>query len=342
MRTSNGYLAWFLVLSSVIWGCGGETGTEPPEEETISPTASLYLTAALDIMEENSINRYQIDWPPFRAEAFSVAGTAQSTSDTYDAIRYALQQLGDHHSFFRPPGGQSQQFLGPDPMQTGPSATHLGAGIGYVNVSTFSGSGALAAELAQNYHTMIEGVDTLGTCGWVVDLRGNLGGNMWPMVAGVGPIVGEGVLGFFVDPDSVVNTWRYKNGASIMDSFVLTQVESPYRLISPDPPVAVITDDRTASSGEATAIAFRGRPDARSFGQPTYGVSTANRGFALSDGASIFLTVSTMADRTGKLYGYKLPPDELVAGEKTGDPATDLPLAAAMTWLLAHAACTVN
>ena len=108
---------------------------------------------------------------------------------------------------------------------------------------------------------------------------------MWPMVAGVGPIVGEGILGFFVDPDSVVSTWRYVQGKSLLDAATITQAGDPYELMSPDPPVAVLTDGRTASSGEATTIAFRGRPHARSFGEPTWGVSTAHRGYLLSHGA---------------------------------------------------------
>jgi carboxyl-terminal processing protease len=179
----------------------------------------------------------------------------------------------------------------------------------------------------------------LGVCGWVVDLRGNTGGNMWPMIAGVGPIVGEGILGFFVDPDSVVKTWAYQDGGSLLDGVVLTLASSPYELVAPNPPVAVLTDGRTASSGEATTIAFRGRPDSKSFGGPTWGVSTANRGFTLSDGAMLILTVSTMADRTGRLYGAEVVPDQSVQGEKTGDPATDQPLAAAMEWLREHPVC---
>ena len=30
------------------------------------------------------------------------------------------------------------------------------------------------------------------------DLRGNIGGNMWPMIAGVGPILGDGIIGWIV------------------------------------------------------------------------------------------------------------------------------------------------
>lgn len=45
--------------------------------------------------------------------------------------------------------------------------------------------------------------------------------------------------------------------------------------------VAVLTGSRTASSGEVVAIAFRGRPRTRSFGEPTVELSTANRTFLL-------------------------------------------------------------
>jgi hypothetical protein len=42
------------------------------------------------------------------------------------------------------------------------------------------------------------------------------------------------------------------------------------------PKVAVLIDRRTGSSGEAIAIAFRGRPETRFFGDHTEGASIAN------------------------------------------------------------------
>ncbi|NNF26841.1 MAG: peptidase S41, partial [Gemmatimonadetes bacterium] len=165
---------------------------------------------------------------------------------------------------------------------------------------------------------------------------GNTGGNMWPMIAGVGPILGEDTVGFFVDPDSIFRSWSYVEGeARINDSPVNAAIPA-YELEAPGPHVAVLTDSLTASSGEAVAVAFRGRDGARSFGQPTWGLSTANAPFLLDDGAVIFLTVSTMVDRAGVVYGGEVAPDEVVMGEKTGDPQTDEVLEAALTWLTAQ------
>jgi carboxyl-terminal processing protease len=81
--------------------------------------------------------------------------------------------------------------------------------------------------------------------------------------------------------------------------------------------VAVLTDGRTASSGEAVAVAFRGRPGVLSYGAATYGFSTGNETVRLPDGALLRITSSRFADRTGLVYGGPLPVDV-----PAGDPLT--------------------
>jgi hypothetical protein len=339
----------WVLTAAVAVGCTDAGPSEP--EADLAPLAAFYLDDALDVMELNSIRRYEIDWNAFRAQARADAIGAVTPSDVYPTIIAALERIGDNHSFFR---GAGQAQLAPEMSSRSPgrapfagegrefavaepTAGLVAPGVGYVDVPAFSGGGQDAEALAATYHRLIEGVDTLGqTCRWVVDLRGNTGGNMWPMVAGIGPVLGGDTLGFFVDPDTVVSPWIYEDGEARIAEVVITAVEPGYDLESPAPNVAVLTDSLTASSGEAVAVAFRGRPRARSFGGATWGVSTANAAFPLSDGAVIFLTVATMADRLGTLYGDALDPDEPVAGSKTGDPMTDAALGAALRWLAAQ------
>lgn len=317
-----------------------------PSEPTapfLGVNAELYLIDALDIMQFNSIRKYEIDWTTFRATARADAENlaAVDPADTYPAIEAALERIGDNHSFFRPPmaAPTAAPPVGTSPLLAEPTTDLVAPGVGYVDVPAYSGGGAEGDALASSYHDLIESVDTLGTsCRWVVDLRGNTGGNMWPMLVGVGPILGAtDTVGFFVDADSVVTSWFYGQGqAGTGDTLVIAQADSAYELVNPDPYVAVLTDGQTASSGEAIAVAFRGRAGTRAFGEATWGVSTANAAFPLDDGAVIFLTVATMADRTGMLYGGQLVPDEVVSGTKTGDPADDAVLGAALTWLQAQ------
>jgi hypothetical protein len=334
------HLSWVL---TVLVASACDAGPSELDGPFLGIQAELYLNAALDVMEFNSIKRYEIDWPAFRAaaRADAEASAAVGPADTYPAIVAALDRLGDNHSFFRAPGGTQLAMSSSAqsaPALVDPSTQLVAPGVGYVDVPAYSGGGAEGDTLASNYHRLIESVDTLGTsCRWVIDLRGNTGGNMWPMLAGVGPILGEDTVGFFVDPDSVINTWLYEGGRAAVGDTVIAIASPAYELISPLPFVAVLTDGATASSGEAIAVAFRGRNGARSFGEATWGVSTANAAFLLQDGAVIFLTVSTMADRLGTLYGTELMPDEVVSGgTKTGDVASDVVLGAAVSWLEAQ------
>lgn len=338
---------WTLLLAGLLGTAGAcSDGKSPTEGEAEDPGVA-YVNAALDIMEAHSIKRYEVNWPTLRGNTLQVAGPAPTQEERYAAVRYAIAALGDNHSYLIvPSGGAASAPAAGAPaaaeapfamvVQPMPGMTGL---YGYVSVPAFSGSGDAANALATEYHRLIEGVDTMGVCGWIVDLRGNTGGNMWPMVAGLGPILGEGVLGYFVDPDSVVTTWTYADGASMLDGQVLSRADPSYTLRQPDPPVAVLADGATASSGEAAFIAFKGRPDTWSTGVRTAGLSTANRAFPLSDGAILVLTVSTMADRTGQIYGGRVTVDHQIGGPATLDPGTDSPFRLGMAWLGGHERC---
>jgi C-terminal processing protease CtpA/Prc len=163
-------------------------------------------------------------------------------------------------------------------------------------------------EYAEKVQALIRELDQKNLIGWIIDLRQNNGGNMWPMLAGIGPILGEGEVGAFVSATGT-NNWGYRDGKSVYDKEVVSSVASPYKVKKGDLPVAILTDFITASSAEAIVIAFKGRNKTRYFGMATGGLPTANTPFKLSDGAVLNLTVAVDADRTGKTYDTKIPPD---------------------------------
>jgi len=315
-------------------------GTAAPSSgllQSLSAEAEAYLTEALDIMQRVSINRYKIDWPAFRARVLEEARGAQVFADTYPAIRFGLQALGDNHSFFIPPQGQSLSPRLPDVGRL------IEERFGYVFMRGFAGPNPVGhANVLQG---IVREVDAQNPCGWVVDLRRNPGGNMWPMLAGIGPILGEGRLGAFVDPDGNRQEWYYENGVSgIIVAGATRQIvrvtDPVYVVRRSAPPVAVLTGPGTASSGEAVVTAFIGRPLTRSFGRGTRGLSTANASFRLRDGAVIWISVSTFADRTGRVYGGPIDPDEAIDGPEPPDPAIVDPVTrAAIQWLASQQAC---
>jgi C-terminal processing protease CtpA/Prc len=215
-----------------------------------------------------------------------------------------------------------------------PHAHHLDATLGYLELPAFEGSGDAATHYGNQAQQGLRAVDQSAPCGWIVDVRRNMGGNMWPMVAGVGPILGEGKAGSFVNGLGQQESWGYSNGQSQLEQHPVSHVDQPYALKKPMPPVAVLTSRLTASSGEAITVAFRGRPKTRSFGEATAGVPTANTTKPLSDGALLVLTVALDADRTGQTYDQAIAPDQPVKADWTLlDTQDDPVIKAAVAWL---------
>jgi len=286
----------------------------------ISPEAREYIEDALKLMESRSINRAIVDWEEIRADAYEAAAGAQTTWDTYGAVTQALVALGTNHSFLNPSPYFLADRLGvsvadvssafESSTRSEPEGSVVGGAVGHLRIPGFSGSDP--DRFATDILSLVRDMDAAGVCGWVVDLRGNGGGNMWPMMQGVMPILGDATAGYFRHPEGERVPWE-----------VPALTGQPYDLRVVAPPVAVLYDGGTASSGEAVAVAFRGRPRTRSFGEPTAGLSTSNASIPLSDGAVMILTTSTFEDRTGVLYGGPIQPDQVVPAEAALEPALD-------------------
>jgi carboxyl-terminal processing protease len=316
--------------------------TSTPELLPISSEAAIYLNEALDIIENNSLHRESIDWDKLRQGTFEVARYAQTPADTYGAIRFALSQLGDQHSSFYTPDEMAELSTTTASDNPPPRGKLLLEKIGFIAIEGFWGFDR--DTYATSTQQLIREIDAHNPCGWIVDLRENTGGSMWPMLAGLGPILGEGEAGAFIDPNGRKAIWSYQDGQARLEDDVLVEVDGPsYELNAASPPVAVLTGIHTGSSGEAIVVSFRGRPHTRSFGLYTAGFSTGNQGFPLTDGAVINLTTVVFADRTGQTYGDRIYPDEIVDDVRQFtflmDEAIPQP---AIDWLMSQPACSAQ
>lgn len=310
-----------LIILSFLSACGGSTPTPagPSGGASTVSTARAYLDTILDLMQANSVNRRIIDWPSFRASVYESAGAAQTVQELVasNAIRTALGLLNDHHSLYMKADGT--YIYNPVPLaacsDANVGAVSLPATVGYVKVGGTSAQGDAAVQFALAIQNEIAAADDDRLTGWIVDTRNNSGGNMYPMIAGIGPVLGEGVAGVFIDADGSTTRWGYAAGSAWLggEGSAVVTVPAPYRLRRANAKVAVLTNCGAASSGEAVVVSFRARPNTRSFGTPTRGLSTANKGFPLADGATLFLTAAVMADRTAAPYGAAIAPDEVIS-----------------------------
>ena len=86
-----------------------------------------------------------------------------------------------------------------------------------------------SSEYAEALQDAIRQADRPGLAGWIVDLRPDGGGNMWPMIAGVGPILGEGMIGHIIYNNREYER-EYRDGAALSLGEAFARVESPYHL----------------------------------------------------------------------------------------------------------------
>ena len=305
-------------------------------DTAISEPVRAYLERALDLMQTHSMRRDSIDWPSFRARAWELARGTSTIPALYPMLERFVRELGDGHSLFvRPRSGANRTFAAP-------TGKLVGDRIGYLLLPEFgTADSSLSTAYADTLQRAIRNLDAVGVCGWIVDLRTNEGGNMWPMLAGVGPLLGARTVGWFMRPTGAREPWVYERGAGVYKGRALARISSrPYILRKPTAPVAVLTGARTMSSGEAVAVAFRGRPNTRSFGEATAGMSTANESFDMGDGGRLIITTSVYADRAGRKYGAAIPPDELLPAAARGAAvAGDAAAVAARSWIESHPAC---
>ncbi len=310
-----------------------------PENQLSQPSKTVlsFIEEVYGHMRRESIRRDSVDWGRVHSRMVAWARGAQTTADYYPALKQALRLLGDHHSnHLTPDELRDTKTAGGTEENPAIVVKRLPNNIGYIEIGSYWGFDVdKANEYARAAHEKLRSIDSPEICRWVVDLRRNSGGNLWPMLAAVGPILGNGFAGRFITA-SDSREWGYEKGYIWFgDEWHRGTNANPntYTLFNEYPLVAVLTSSETASAGEATAVAFRGRPDARSFGTPSYGVSTSNQTIELSDSSLLILTHARYGDRLGRLYGSKLQPDSPVDAAWNDDPALDATVSSAARWL---------
>ncbi len=299
----------------------------------IAPREKEILDAAIETVARHALKRANIT-PDVERTVRTLASGAETSDEVYGAIQYLLATLDDNHSGLMSPV-QWQVYQSTGATNPTPLVRLVDDRAGYIYLPGYDGDEPEPLRAyAQRVHALIETTKTAARCGWIVDLRGNSGGNTFPMLAALKPFLGSVSLGRNVGPDGPMAPRIAGDIVGVEPSPALTALEDAW--------VAVLTGPRTNSAGEFVAISFRGRPRTRSFGGSTAGRTTANRSFTLPDGAVIALAMSVAADRTGRTYGGTVDPDEIVSSSVGGAAAPDsedVTMARALQWLTQMSAC---
>lgn len=309
-----------------------------------SAEARQMLDSAIALARTYALRRDVVVWDTLIPRLHQRIAGARTREEVYPALGMLTRSLGDRHSHVRvPPAGARP--TGMKGSESSASAAHAAVReppmttlwlpahrVGYLRIPAHDGSDvATSREMASAARVELGRQHARGACGWVVDVRDNTGGNMWPMLAALRPLLGEGVLGAFRAPPED-EPWSARAAWDRHDRYAANTPPWPDLTGAP---VAVLANGNTASSGEAVVAAFRGRAATQLFGTSTAGLSTVNNGYPLPGGAMLLLTTAVIADRTGRAYGGPISPDTTVAEV----PGRDAPMEAAVRWLVGQGSC---
>ncbi len=273
----------------------------------LSNQSQLYIDEVIATLKLHSVKKKEIDWVAFRNNVYKAAERSKTIEDTYPAITYAINLLGDNHSYFAP--AKPTKKMQEDKPLPELIDEKVPANIGYINLPFCIGDEKQTANYIQLITEKFARQNRENTKGWIVDLRDSFGGNMWPMMAAVSPLLSNGVQGYFTDADETTAIWKYESGQVFLNDILMAENRNVIALINRNIKIAVLTNRVTASSGEAMTVVFKGLPNAKSFGESTFGVSTGCESFTMSDGSRINLATSIFTDRNHHQYGNAIEPD---------------------------------
>ncbi len=255
-------------------------------------------------------------WEEIKESSLSELKEAKDYDETHAILLKALKVAGGKHSNLWSAGLQEEIEAEQTPVEISAESTASGEVL-VLKLPSFIGDEGKAQAYAD---TLIQGIkEHPEVTGYVVDLRDNTGGDMGPMIAGLSPLIPDGEVMFFRSRagDAPVTLEAGKNAGGGTP----VQVENIGKI---QKPVAILQDDQTASSAEATLLAFKGLENTRFFGIPWAGYASANMSMNLYDGTIMLITVAADVDRTGQEYMEDpIPPDV----------ETEDALGEALTWI---------
>lgn len=315
------------------------------------------LKATLDsaILRIKQISLYSStgNWDSIQKQAYLKAENAKTVNDLKPAFEAILNALKDHHGSVLNAKNYStiarftdyEHFNHPDTRvraneiwkvvnDTAQRFEYkiLKDNIAYVKIVGIAPNVDIEKEAQKIRNAIIE-LYTKKIDKWIIDLRYNGGGNMNPMMSGLGPLIGDGIVGKLMNlKGETINNWEIKNGNFVyMNSQFVTLKNTPkFKTL---PKVAVLISKWTVSSGELVATAFKGRPNTKFFGEASGSYTTNNSWDLINNDVILSISTAIFGDRNGTIYKYNIPVDVEIPFEVITDKEKDNCIISAKEWL---------
>lgn len=313
----------------------------------ISESLKPYLDGAISHAQNDSLYRQRVDWNAVKSEMYLRAKDAKKVEDLAPALKYLLSKLEDSHGKFYYKNQQIAYWFGEpkehqkkiDPkiwgeIQNGKysfKAELINKKVGYLRIPGLPmGDNVKMSEEIRNKVCEFKQQKAKY---WIVDLRYNGGGNVYPMMEGLGSLIGDGTIAKISDFEGkTTSNWTIRDADFYYDDYLAADLPNNCKF-EKLPKVAVLISQYTASSGEAVAVAFKERPNTKFFGAKTVGLTTVTDWTPINTELIASISVGFYTDRNDKIYREYVEPDEFSDFVLTDDFKKDETLKKAIKWL---------
>ncbi len=302
------HLIWVMATLVMVASCGVPAHQDTPQG---------YVKHCVRILDKEAL---YADSPQWKAKKKAVLAQKIATMEEAHAlVAEAAGVAGGKHTFLQAPVKDTVSY-----PEEAPETAVLKGGILYVKLPAHSGVKISDARYMLPVLEFLR--DHKEPMGRVIDLRGNTGGNMYPMIAAISPLLPDGVVLRFKGRKRTTPIW--------LEAVIQSQnIPAKFIFKCEETPTAILTDGQTASSGEATLLCFRGLKHVRTFGAPTAGYASANQSHILKDGYLLAVTISGDMARTGEVFCDS----PIVPDVRSAEPLKD-----AINWILSLSELTEN
>ena len=295
-------LLMILICTLTITSCNSKKNNS---EKTI-PEPKRVLDSILIVAKNNSLYKENVDWDVLEKEVYTRFIDSDTITSIIKPVQHLLNQLGDFHgSLFL--NGQHyrgnvkvtrdvsydyqskdyiskmssifQKTLNQDTIK-GFITTEKIAYLEIPMMMPYGGDGNDVIANTLKIRNKICELKSKNPIGWILDLRGNLGGNMYPMLMGLAEILPLKINmgGDSKDGKSINQKWKMENGIFYYGENSYPNIPKlNCQFLEQKNKIAVLIGRYTASSGEVVACALKTQEKIQLFGEQTSGATTANQ-----------------------------------------------------------------
>jgi carboxyl-terminal processing protease len=298
-----------------------------------------------------ALNSRLVKWDSVKVLMYQRAQNAKSVQDLRESFETLLFSLNDKHGVFYDAATTSRiagypayedseistrkEFKGGQETKFDYRILHKN--IRYIRLVGIP-SGTDVQQQAEVIRHAVDSLSKEDAPYWIIDLRYAEGGDMNPFFAGMGPLLGEGLIATTIDNKrKIKDLYSVYNGKFYCNQVQVAKLPSSISDMR-NVKIAVLTSRYTSGAAEILALGFNGRKNTKLFGETTAGQIVGSHPVKISGTLVMSISETIYNDRKGKAYKDSLTPETSIEFIPNVDVRHDKGITEATAWLTSDSA----